>query len=136
MVDRAAAGCCDGVDLVPLCRAGLPGWNLTREQRDSLEFRATHHYGVNYNFQVLADSLPLRQMLSADSLWLYRGDVLVVADYAVMTSDTAHAVWIKVARDQDTMGWIAEDRLLDNVVPIDPFHGSSTGSAACVHAFL
>lgn len=111
------------VTVLTSCRYAEPdysGWNLTREQRDSLEFRATHHYGVNYNFQVLADSLPLRQMLSADSLWLYRGDVLVVADYAVMTSDTAHAVWIKVARDQDTMGWIAEDRLLDNVVPIDP----------------
>ncbi len=96
------------------------GWNLTREQRDSLEFRSTHHYGVNYNFKVLADSLPLRQMLSPDSLWIYRDDVLVVADYATMTTDTTRAVWIKVARDQDTMGWIAEERLLDNVVPVDP----------------
>ena len=67
-------------------------WNLTREQRDSLEFRSTHHYGVNYNFKVLADSLPLREMLSADSLWVRRGDVLVVADFARMTSDTVHAV--------------------------------------------
>ena len=78
------------VTVLTSCRYAEPdysGWNLTREQRDSLEFRATHHYGVNYNFQVLADSLPLRQMLSADSLWLYRGDVLVVADYAVMTSE-------------------------------------------------
>lgn len=96
------------------------GWNLTREQRDSLEFRATHHYGVNYNFKVLADSLPLRQMLSADSLWIYRDDVLVVADYARMTSDTGRTFWIKVARDQGTMGWIAEERLLEHVVPVDP----------------
>ena len=105
------------------CRYAEPdysGWNLTREQRDSLEFRTTHHYGVNYNFKVLADSLPLRQMLSADSLRVYRGDVLVVADYATMTTDTTSAVWIKVARDQNTMGWIAEDRLLDHVVPLDP----------------
>ncbi len=105
------------------CRYAEPdysSWELTREQRDSLEFRASHHYGVNYNFKVLADSLPLRQMLSADSLWVCRDDVLVVADYAVMTTDTTSAVWIKVARDQDTMGWILEGRLLDNVVPLDP----------------
>ena len=95
-------------------------WNLTREQRDSLEFRSTHHYGVNYNFKVLADSLPLRQMLSADSLWVHRGDVLVVADFARMTSDTVHAVWIKVARDQHTMGWVPEEHLLESVVPVDP----------------
>ena len=95
-------------------------WNLTREQRDSLEFRSTHHYGVNYNFKVLADSLPLREMLSADSLWVRRGDVLVVADFARMTSDTVHAVWIKVARDQHTMGWVPEERLLESVVPVDP----------------
>lgn len=96
------------------------GWNLTREQRDSLEFQATHHYGINYNFKVLSDSLPLRQMLSPDSLWIYRDDVLVVADYARMTSDTSHAIWIKVARDQGTMGWIEEGRLLQHVVPVDP----------------
>lgn len=95
-------------------------WNLTREQRDSLEFRSTHHYGVNYNFKVLADSLPLREMLSADSLWVRRGDVLVVADFARMTSDTVHAVWIKVARDQHTMGWVPEEHLLESVVPVDP----------------
>ncbi len=97
------------------------GWDLTQEQRDSMEFRATHHYGVNYNFKVLADSLPLRQMLRSDSLWIYRDDVLVVADYARMTSpNSTDAIWIKVARDQETMGWILEDRLLDNVVPVDP----------------
>lgn len=95
-------------------------WNLTKEQRDSLEFRATHHYGTNYNFKVLADSLPLRQMLNPDSLWIYKDDILVVADYAQMSSDTTDTIWIKVARDQSTMGWIAEDRLLEHAVPVDP----------------
>ena len=96
------------------------GWDMTMEQRDSLEFRATHHYGINYNFKVISDSLPLRQMLEPDSLWIYKGDILVVADYAHMSSDTIDTIWIKVARDQYTMGWIAEDRLLKNVVPVDP----------------
>ena len=97
------------------------GWDLTQEQRDSMEFRATHHYGVNYNFKVLADSLPLRQMLRSDSLWIYRDDVLVVADYARMTSpNSTDAIWIKVARDQETIGWIQENRLLKSIVPIDP----------------
>lgn len=95
-------------------------WDLTARQRDSLEFMTTHHYGVNYNFKVLADSLPLRQMLDPDSLWVYKGDVLVVADFAHMLSDTTDTIWIKVARDQNTMGWIIEDRLLDNSVPLDP----------------
>ena len=95
-------------------------WDLTARQRDSLEFITTHHYGINYNFKILADSLPLRQMLNPDSLWVYKDDVLVVADFAHMLSDTTDTIWIKVARDQSTMGWIIEDRLLDNSVPLDP----------------
>ena len=63
-------------------------WDLTARQRDSLEFITTHHYGINYNFKILADSLPLRQMLNPDSLWVYKDDVLVVADFAHMLSDT------------------------------------------------
>ena len=30
------------------------------------------------------------------------------------------SVWVKVARDQETIGWIQEHRLLDNIVPVDP----------------
>lgn len=111
------------VFLLAACHYSTPdysSWNLTEEQRDSLEFRATHHYGVNYNFKVLADSLPLRQMLNPDSLWVYKGNILVVADIARMESDTTDSIWIKVARDQSTMGWIAENRLLKHVVPLDP----------------
>ena len=28
--------------------------------------------------------------------------------------------WVKVARDQETMGWVREGELLKKVVPVDP----------------
>ena len=39
-------------------------WDLTETQRDSINFAITHHYTVNYNFQVVADSLELLSTFS------------------------------------------------------------------------
>ncbi len=98
----------------------LTRWDLSRNQRDSLEFCATHHYGTNFNFKVTADSLLLRQVMEPDSLVVRRGDVLVVADFVHADADSIDTYWIQVARDQETMGWIDESVLLENVVPVDP----------------
>lgn len=96
-------------------------WDMTQEMRDSLQFLSEHHYSTNYNFQVTGDSLKLsREDLENDSLFVYKGDELVVADYMILPNDTLHSVWIKVARDQETMGWIPEQVLLEKIVPIDP----------------
>lgn len=96
-------------------------WGMTQEKRDSLQFLAEHHYTTNYNFQVTGDSLKLqREASGTDSLYVYKGDELVVADYRIVPKDTLSPVWIKVARDQETMGWIPEQQLLEEIVPVDP----------------
>ncbi|MCM1108023.1 MAG: hypothetical protein NC388_03075 [Clostridium sp.] len=103
-------------------------WDLTEEGFDSLDFATTHHYSQNFNFLVGEDSVLL---LSGDPSvdWLadttdcavvYAGDRLVVADIWVIPSDTVDSVWVKVARDQQTMGWMHENALLDAVMPDDP----------------
>ena len=95
-------------------------------QLDSISFLKTHHYARNYNFVVKADSIVLcRQMPYAsspvgnDTIVIRKHDNIVVVD--TRTSDArADSVWIQVARDQFTFGWIQENRLLSGVVPDDP----------------
>jgi len=97
-------------------------------QNDSSHFKATHHYSSNYNFVVKADSLVLSKLqpeetlshLQSDSLVVYKNDHLVVADIRIMSADSIDSVWVQVARDQQTFGWIHESKLLPDVVPDDP----------------
>lgn len=53
---------------------------LTTEQLDSLEFRLTHHYTVNDNFIVKADSIRLvpREGELNDTSFVHKGEMLVV----------------------------------------------------------
>lgn len=103
-------------------------WDLTQQQLDSISFYTTHHYTQNYNFLVRADSLQLIEqhpveMLSempVDTIVIYKGDPLVVADITTIPADTIDSVWVKVARDQITFGWIHERDMLKGVSPDDP----------------
>ena len=100
----------------------------TEQQLDSISFSTTHHYSQNYNFVVKADSIVLlRQQpeemlnqLPTDSLVVLRNDPLVVADIRMIPTDSIDSVWVQVARDQETFGWIHESELLTKVVPDDP----------------
>jgi hypothetical protein len=103
-------------------------WDLTQQQLDSISFYTTHHYTQNYNFLVRADSMPIIPQLPAealsdmpvDTLMVYKGDHLVVADITTVPADTIDSVWVKVARDQETFGWIHEHDMLVAVSPDDP----------------
>lgn len=88
-------------------------------------------YEVNDNFVVTADTLhlqaqqplhnmPTPQALPADSLFILRGEELVIAQVAVIPEDSVDSVWVKVAHDQLLMGWTHESELLSSVVPDDP----------------
>ena len=98
-------------------------WNLSDNAKDSVSFFTTHHYSQNYNFVVKYDSLELVNQqpdeLPFDSVTVYDGDRVVVADIMFMPTDTVDSVWVKVARDQNTMGWVHESELLKHVVPAD-----------------
>lgn len=95
---------------------------------DSISFYTTHHYTQNYNFQVRVDSVPLIVQLPVeainempiDTLMVYRNDHIVVADITTVPVDTIDSIWVKVARDQQTFGWIHEHDMLQAVSPDDP----------------
>ena len=120
-------------------------WNLTEQQLDSISFYTTHHYTQGYNFVVSKDSLvileqqnemmPVPDILTAeimagdetmpmlslvDSITLRRHERLVVADICMVPTDSVDSVWVKVARDQLTQGWLRESDLLKAVSPDDP----------------
>ncbi len=98
-------------------------WDLTKQQIDSISFSTTHHYTQNYNFVVNAASLPLSDALpdmAFDTVYVTRGERIVVAEIATVPADTIDSVWVKVARDQITQGWIRESELLQGVSPADP----------------
>lgn len=98
-------------------------WDLTERQIDSLSFFTTHHYSQNYNFVVKARQMPISDEAGSqafDTLYVSKGDPLVVADIKTISSDTIDSVWVKVARDQMTQGWIRESEMLPCVSPNDP----------------
>ena len=105
-------------------------WDLSKERQDSIDFAQTHHYTINYNFLVTADSLSLLPALPNESELFAQGSTpsivrhndKVVVSATILTTDSANkeTFYIKIARDQETMGWIEEELLLKNVVPCDP----------------
>ena len=120
-------------------------WDLTEQQLDSISFYTTHHYTQGYNFVVSRDSLKILEqqsemmpvpdiltseitagdetmpMLSlVDSIILRHNEHIVVADIRTVPSDSIDSVWVKVARDQLTQGWIRESDMLKAVSPDDP----------------
>lgn len=116
-------------------------WDLTEKQLDSISFYTTHHYTQNYNFVVTGDSLvvvaqqpndmsvpdvisieieSMGEEQRKDSITLRRNEHVVVADIKTVPSDTIDSIWVKVARDQLTFGWVHENELLAKVSPDDP----------------
>lgn len=85
-------------------------------------------YGLNYNFVVRADSMPLVEQhpldvmsgIPADTVWLQYDDVLAVADVQTLPTDTVDSVWVQLAHDAHTFGWIRQSDLLPMVSPDNP----------------
>ena len=106
-------------------------WSLTDKQQDSISFYSTHHYTQNFNFVVKGDSMVLYELRSdergdnlayqgEDSVVIPPGERVVVADIVYVPTDTIDSVWVKLAHDQTTQGWIQESSMLGNVKPDDP----------------
>ncbi|MBQ7495769.1 MAG: zinc ribbon domain-containing protein [Bacteroidaceae bacterium] len=91
---------------------------------------AQRPYGVGYNFHVHAESLLLQEdrpmhwcqgvAETSDSLFVFHDNHIVVAAITVIPEDCVDSVWVKVARDQFTMGWTHETDLLAAASPDDP----------------
>lgn len=95
--------------------------DLTPTQKDSLLFRLKHHYSENFNFLVKSDSImlvPREGDIIQDTCWVYKDELIAVAEIK-MLQDSIDSVWVKVAHDQYTMGWIPEKELLESAIPHD-----------------
>ena len=96
--------------------------DMTPQQVDSIVFRLTHHYSENFNFLVKADSLkliPREGDLMMDTCHVYKDDVIAVAAIKTVPGDSIDSIWVKVASNQSTMGWIPESELLKGATPDD-----------------
>lgn len=85
-------------------------------------------YALNSNFRVTADTLWLHQLPLLDSIPVREGDELVVAEITARKEMEGDSVWVKVARDLETIGWVPERQLLSHIVPVDPI-------SRCIHLF-
>ncbi len=97
-------------------------WDLSKQQLDSISFSTTHHYTQNYNFLVHSE-LPLADNfgdMAFDTMYVTKDQRIVVADIKTVPTDSIDSVWVKVARDQVTQGWVRESELLAAVSPDDP----------------
>lgn len=125
------AGC-----LLAACRYCPPDYNdytISKGERDSLLYLWQHHITINSNFEVMADSIILQErFLTKKFTILHRRDRIVLADFMLLPQDSIDSLWVKVAHDQTTMGWIRRNELLPQVVPVDPvsrfIHGFSARS--------
>ena len=109
--------------LLPMVLLLVSAMSLTSCYKQEMGFTATHHYNQNYNFVVKADSMVIYENPDTaiyDSIIVYRGDQLVVAEIKTISNDTIDSVWVKLARDQMSQGWTRECDLLKGVAPDDP----------------
>lgn len=105
-------------------RSTSDAWDIAESDSDTISFNSTSHYAPSYNFIIKADSLTLPcqspKELVTDSVTFYNKERVVVADVMTVQGDSIDSVWVKIARDQFTMGWAQETVLLDKVRPDDP----------------
>jgi len=105
------------------CKYNEP--NLDKEEipqktKDSLSYLYKYHYTLNKNFEVWSDTVKLAQLPFKDKfVTINKGDRVVVAEFMVQPSDSVDSVWVKVARDEKTQGWIHKSTVVNNFVPVD-----------------
>lgn len=86
-------------------------------------------YEVGDNFELCIDSLSLQSNQPLhnqpvdtlnEQLKVYYGATLVVAETSIITEDPVDSIWVKLAHDQFTMGWVHQKKFIESVVPDDP----------------
>lgn len=101
-------------------RPDLSVEGISDKTKDSLTYLAERHYTYNTNLEVQEDSVALERLPIKDSFVnLYRGDRVVVAEFAVHPADSVDSIWVKLAHSQDVQGWIREKELIHSFVPSD-----------------
>lgn len=115
-----------GIWLLPILAAchypqtDLANAELCPHTRDSLACLYDRHYTWGTNMEVCADSIDLERLpVKGDYSRLYKGDRVVVAEFAVHPADTVNSVWVKLAHTQEVQGWVRESEFKQAFVPTD-----------------
>ena len=86
-------------------RPNLSSEEMPQKTKDSLNYLYERHYTWNTNLELTADSILLECLPIKDTyINLYRGDRVVVAEFAVHPADSVDSVWVKLAHTQDEQG--------------------------------
>ena len=101
-------------------RPNLDDEGISDKTRDSLTYLYDRHYTLNTNLEVVQDSVVLACLPVKDCYnTLYRGDRVVVAEFAIHSADSVDSVWVKLAHSQEIQGWIGEREMMQAFVPTD-----------------
>lgn len=101
-------------------RPDLSSEEMPQKTKDSLNYLYERHYTWDTNLEVTTDSVALECLPIKDTyVHLYRGDKVVVAEFAVHPADSVDSVWVKLAHVQEVQGWIRESELKESFVPTD-----------------
>ena len=98
----------------------LESEDIAQKTKDSLTYLHERHYTWNTNLELLDDSMDLECLPIKDTfIRLYKGDRVVVAEFATHPKDSIDSLWVKLAHTQDAQGWIREKDLIRSFVPTD-----------------
>ena len=101
-------------------RPNLDDEGMSVGTRDSLTYLYDRHYTLNTNLEVVQDSVVLACLPVKDCYnTLYKGDRVVVAEFAIHPADSVDSVWVKLAHSQEIQGWIGEREMMQAFVPTD-----------------
>lgn len=101
-------------------RPDLGEAQLSKETKDSLTYLYNYHYTLGANLEMQNDSVLLERLPVKDSyVPLYKGDRVVVAEFAIHPQDSVDSVWVKLAHSQEVQGWMRDKELKQSFVPTD-----------------
>lgn len=101
-------------------RPDLENEKLSAKTRDSLAYLYERHYTWNTNLEVQDDSITIACLPVKDCYnTLYKGDRVVVAEFAIHPADSVDSVWVKLAHSQEVQGWLREKDMMRAFVPTD-----------------
>lgn len=101
-------------------RPDLENEKLSAKTRDSLAYLYERHYTWNTNLEVQDDSVTIACLPVKDCYnTLYKGDRVVVAEFAIHPADSVDSVWVKLAHSQEVQGWLREKDMMRAFVPTD-----------------
>lgn len=101
-------------------RPNLQAEGISGKTRDSLAYLYERHYTLNTNLEVVSDSVVLACLPVKDCYnILYKGDRVVVAEFAIQPADSADSVRVKLAHSQEVQGWIGEREMMRSFAPTD-----------------